>query len=258
MSRRAELRHPDRQRKRDVFVGYCRPDDVAGQFCDNLADMLMWDGAHDQRIAVRLSYVCGPRICEARNAVVREFRESAATWLLMLDADMTFDYRLASRMLEVCKDPKVKVLGALCFSGGRTWLPSPTIYAEPEEGHFERVDHYPENELCKVAGTGAACILIHRDVIEDVYREYKDQAYPWFSDVQDGRKDYGEDLVFCIRARSVGHDVYVHTGIEVGHMKMAPIFSAQYAMLRSLPFHEAQEYDKAFKRAMGAVIDDVR
>ena len=76
-------------------------------------------------------------------------------------------------------------------------------------------EHYPVNTLTKVAATGAACVLIHRDVFKAIGKS------GWWNHIIDDSADdqLGEDISFCQRATDAGFDIYVHTGIEFGHVK---------------------------------------
>jgi hypothetical protein len=71
-----------------------------------------------------------------------------------------------------------------------------------------------------VGGTGSACLLIHRSVFENVAELMgPDHPLPWYQDVIIDNKDWGEDLIFCLRARATGASVWIHTGVKVGHRK---------------------------------------
>jgi hypothetical protein len=95
---------------------------------------------------------------------------------------------------------------------------------------FQRVDvrgeagliHYrdwPAGECVQVAATGAAALLIHRTALEAVAKTAYDPAAPWFCESRLGGNLIGEDLTFCLRLGAAGIPVYVHTGVQFGHMK---------------------------------------
>ncbi len=67
--------------------------------------------------------------------------------------------------------------------------------------------------LVEVDATGTGCILIKRQVLEDLK--------PAFWDVFDpdtGERIIGQDLNFCKRAREIGYKTYVHMGYEASHV----------------------------------------
>jgi hypothetical protein len=45
---------------------------------------------------------------------------------------------------------------------------------------------------------------------------------PWFAESGSAElgAEYGEDVTFCLRAGVLGFKLHVHTGVEVGHIKM--------------------------------------
>lgn len=233
--RRAELRHPDRIPTHDTVVGYCRPDSVDGAFSECLAALMEHDMLHSQRILKRVYIESGPRIAPARNRIVAQMlADPKAQWLLMLDVDMTFMPTLLDQMLETANPTDVPILGALTFGGGRDFRIAPMIFAAkdaaPGELNLQIHLDYPPDTLVKCHGTGAACILIHRTVLEALLAKYRmATVYPWFAETEihpvniDGvdyaGSDIGEDITFCLRAVNAGFPIHVHTGIKTGHRK---------------------------------------
>jgi hypothetical protein len=202
-----------------------------------------------------------PRIHEARNQVVDLFAalEQQPEWLLMIDADMTFEPDLLERMMQVADPVRVPILGALCFGGGRVHEPFPTIYRLLEERIDERsyysldkVHDYPRDALVQVGATGAACLLVHRQVFATMKNAYgtlpdgQPNPSPWFAEGITGLKGegWGEDTVFCLRAQSLRIPVHVHTGIKVGHVKEVIIDEVFYDNRRA-----AVQEDELWKSA---------
>ena len=76
--------------------------------------------------------------------------------------------------------------------------------------------------------------MISREILQtvfDKYRYYKlpgpdndlvtcANPHPWYAETYTPTGGYyGEDITFCLRARSVGAKVGVHTGVPIGHVK---------------------------------------
>lgn len=173
-------------------------------------------------------------LAPARNTVVRMFLDSTThDWLLMLDADMGFAPDVAER-LRAAADPEDRpMVGALCFTSDQTAVLAdhtvqsyvhPTIYQQVEDaGRSSLVplrSGYPANALVECAGTGAACVLMHRGMLDRMRQAYGEH---WYSPIVDesGLVGFGEDLAFCIRARQLGVPVFVHTGVRTCHEKTA-------------------------------------
>ena len=75
--------------------------------------------------------------------------------------------------------------------------------------------------MVPIVACGMAACLIRRDVVEAVVEKYPRPFKP------DGR--YGEDVLFCLRAREVGvTEMYCHTGVDTGHLSRVPVMSSDF------------------------------
>lgn len=141
----------------------------------------------------------------ARNLIVRRFLATDYEWLLMIDSDNV----PPPNVLDLLKHGK-KIVGAACFSSQRN-IPYPLIIKKRGAAYGVKWDIGP---LTEVDATGAACILIHREVLERM-------RPPWF---EFGRNEqgiitYSEDFVFYRRAKEMGYKVYVDPRIQCKHYK---------------------------------------
>lgn len=209
------------------MVGYCSGQQVDAWFHDCLFTMFWRDrrrGVLEGRIAVQTS-----QLVAGRNKVAREFLASKAEWLWMVDTDMTFDPDIVDRLLAVAHVKRRPIVGGLCFSADRAGTVAPTLYRLDEQtGVLDRARDLPGPDgdpLIPVDATGAACLLVHRRVFEDL----DDGTHsPWFDEMDLAGDRLGEDMTFCLRARVAGYPIYVHAGIEAGHVKPQSIGSAQF------------------------------
>ena len=175
----------------------------------------------------------GPlQLIDGRNKVCKAALESDAEWLWMIDTDMGFKPDTVAHLLAVADPVERPVVGALAFSlreagsdgyGGMVTFASPTIlmwqddpmgdgigrFVGPQAGE----NAYPVNQMIRVGATGAACILIHRSVLEKIGSHWFDQI-----PVPDGTLE-GEDISFCHRLKDLDIPLWIHTGIRTTHMK---------------------------------------
>jgi hypothetical protein len=219
-----------------IVIGYISPGQVATRFMDSYMDLVLTDS----RITGRISVISGPRIAAARNDIVRNFlaMPSLPEWLLMLDSDMTFDSDITERLIDAAHEKIRPVIGGLCFGGGRVGVPFPTIYKmiDPRKNGgkvTEVLESYPQDALCKVDATGAACLFMHRELLsqmQDQFRLMPDghvNPHPWFAETVFQGHEYGEDWTFCMRLKQMKVPLYVHTGIKLGHVKTV-LFDEEY------------------------------
>jgi GT2 family glycosyltransferase len=198
----------------EIQVGYLYGDGgCPGQFVDSIFEAVHQN--HDL-IAGRISYYTGPRIAAIRNRVAANFLDTDSEWLWFVDTDMGFHPETPRWLLDTAVHNDAKVMGALCFGKDANGQVFPTIYVA-REGGVQRWDYgWPTDRPFQVLATGAACILIHRDVFEAIDAP---EPYRWFQETQYGKAEIGEDVTFCLRAAKAGYDTFVHPGIRTFHFK---------------------------------------
>jgi len=204
-------------------LAYCHPGTVSGDFAASLTRTILWDREGRGRVRGVINVESGPLIASARNQVVSHFLENTESeWLLMLDADMVFEGNTLDRLIEAAEKNQAKVIGGLCFSGGTKV--APTMYKILSKGDADTpgrigtIESWPRGQVVQVDATGAACLLMHRSILATMGRRWPGVS-PWFFFGTNSRTEYGEDVGFCIRVAILKERVFVHTGVEVGHVK---------------------------------------
>lgn len=170
-------------------------------------------------------------IIAARNDTTQQFlRGTDSEWMFWIDTDMGFSPDTVDRLLEVADPETAPVVGGLCFMnrelgpdgmGGMLTQGVPTIFQwwkEEVGGGFRAQTDYPRDQLIQAAGTGSACVLIHRSVFERIAAEY---GTSWYSPVQSSvdRSWLSEDLSFCMRCAALEIPIHIHTGVKTSHLK---------------------------------------
>lgn len=232
---------PDRQ----VITAWMTSGNPMHDFSASMIHMRDWDAHNEHYLCGDISQMSSPRIAETRCAAVDRFLTNPelqhANWLLMIDADMEFEPDTLSKMMRFADPEKVPILGAYTHGGypGRGSRVFPTIYHldKDEVGLLTKTwrGPVPRNALFKVGGTGAAFLLMHRQVLRDMLaafgqrRDGTPHAYPWFEETSTAAgRGYGEDITFCHRAMALGYPVHVYTGVEIRHVKPYPMDSTDY------------------------------
>lgn len=222
-----------------VVVGYL-DDGHTWSPCFGLSfrDLVIHDLAGEQRLAGELRNITGTGgIAAGRNRIAADFIDrTEGEWLWFVDTDMGFAADTVERLLASADPVEQPVMGALTFQlkripGSVTALRAERYRIQPvllrymeigDEVGFAPILDYPRDQVVPVSGTGAACLLIHRDALGKVRAKYADA---WFDPIvhptgDKGRpRTFSEDLSFCVRLAGCGIPLHVDTSIKTTHEK---------------------------------------
>lgn len=162
----------------------------------------------------------------ARNLLVKMFLETDADYLWFLDQDAVFLPRtldrLLSRKLPIVSALEMMRLPGVCYpmalkgpfnkETGQYRVQAPEVYGwiaqnlDALTNAPQILEDAPQDSLLEVGFTGAHCLLIGRDALEDMEE-------PWFEGYNPG----GEDQYFCEKAFAMGIPTYMDMSVLVGH-----------------------------------------
>lgn len=161
----------------------------------------------------------GYGVALARNAVVAQFLASKCSHLLFVDDDVVLPADAITRLADVASQPSHDVaLG--CYVGVKRFADGTRFYVvlmKMGRGLEDCYETWPDG-VVEVEGGGAGCMLIGRHVLERL-------PYPWFrfsGTYIPGTATVvtmGEDIDFCLRARSAGFRIFADGGVRCGHVK---------------------------------------
>lgn len=242
-----------------VTVAYVNGNMVTYSWHHSLVELIGWDLANHGRI-LRGGYVAirhgHEGLVAARNMAVKTFlAERDGDWLFWIDTDQGFAADTVDRLLAAADPVARPVVGALAFSlremdpdgvGGWRTRATPTVFdwaqikimddddrqVGEQQGFRVRWD-YPANTVTRVAGTGSACILVHRSAFERVAEKYGPVWYDSFPNISTGDL-VSEDLSFCIRLGTLDVPVHVHTGVQTTHQKTIWLAEGDYWRQRAV------------------------
>lgn len=236
-----------------ITIGYLSAGQPAISFFDSLMATYEYDryrgpGRFDRHLW-RIGHRGHVNISRGRCKMVRQFLAGKGQWLLMIDDDMSWPHDAHEKQLRAIEataqakgvEPWQIVMGGLTFG----WLPdatdiAPVMYARSENGTFVRMEQElpAAGTIRQVAGTGAAFLMIHRKMFEEIESTLLElgaatQA-PWFREHEqpiidewdeEGNPTHAttywvsEDLWFCDQVARVGGGVFVNMAVETGHKK---------------------------------------
>lgn len=190
------------------------------QYAMALLDLCKILDMHGFEPIVRIP-TCGSLLVADRNRLIEMFWQSDADYMLCIDSDLGFDARVIIRMLKAKKD---FVAGVYPSRDGLGFTFRPAL---EEDG---RIVMCPDTKLLKMEYIPSGFMLISRNLIakmRDTYpelwyspkdpRSNKESAFCFFdTEVWEG-EFWGEDYVFCRRARDAGFDIWVDPLIPFDH-----------------------------------------
>jgi hypothetical protein len=225
-----------------VVPGFLHPNEASMCWALSWQELILHDAMHSQRIiregGTYLGKLAGAGgIGDGRNEIATNFLDHTdGEWLWFIDSDMGFAKDTVDRLVAAASPSARPVLGGLCFALKRIEaapfhavrngvIPTVYDYVElPEKGEvgFSPNPRYGRDQVVKAAGTGAACLLIHRSALETVREKYGDA---WFNTathptgLRGKPRNFSEDLSFCVRLAACGIPLHVDTRIKTVHHK---------------------------------------
>lgn len=209
-----------------LVIGVLRERYVSWQHVDCMDRMRM----HLARSGVRNMLVgqqC-TNIYKGREKVTDQFLETDGTHLLFIDSDETFAPETAMRLLQ----DDLPVVSGVVYQ--RNPPPAPCIYKQIKDSvyHFpmaqELQNWFRDNEIpqfrepCvlnlpdemsiwEVDEVGTGCLLIKREVLEDI-------GEPRFDIMPGHFWGMTTDILFCRRAKEAGYKIHADLRVQLGHL----------------------------------------
>lgn len=195
-----------------VMIGYVHPEMVFARFMESVIR------EKDRVDAWVINQESEPYVDQARNFLVDRFLASNREWFLSVDTDVILPECVVTRLLSRGQP----LIGGLIYVNANP--PFPQIYDRIADFGFggfgvylvRKDKDFEPGELLKTDATGAGCLLIHRDVFEAIPPR---KPFRWFQHEQRGEDLFGEDVVFCERAKLAGFQLYIDTAVKAGHIK---------------------------------------
>lgn len=177
-------------------------------------------------------------IVTARNSLVRSaLKEDKVEYLLFIDSDQGVDPSVPRRLIEKAEENDISVLSALTFilQGG---VPTPLLSsASQAETRFDWLD---TAGLVETDSVGTGCLLVHRQVFEDIEGPPFEQNYD-----EDGIRTEAEDYVFSKKAQEAGYDLYIDQDVAVDHHKKVSLQKYLSVLSYAISVDDPEEFMEA-------------
>ena len=217
-----------------VTIGICSAGYVVTDFLTSILDVARSQKQLGQFISLQGSGV----ISRLRNQVVSTFLDKTKDeWLLQIDTDQRFTVDTFKKLLAAADEKARPIVTGVVHGGwevGEPYLePVPCIFKTGKDGGLYAVHDYAPDSIIEVDAAGTGAILVHRSVFER-FRKEADQTHQgdkwgYYQDMPLHHEWIGEDLLWCIRAKSFGYKIYAHTGVQMEHQRKMWVGQRQHA-----------------------------
>jgi hypothetical protein len=216
-----------------ITIGVTSPGYVVTDFMTSILDVARSQKQLGQFISLQGSGV----ISRLRNQVVATFLEKTTDdWLLQIDTDQRFTVDHFKKLVAAADKDKRPIVSGVVHGGwdvGELYLePVPCIFKLGSDNGLYAVHDYEEDSIIEVDAAGTGAIIVHRSVFER-FRKEADQTHQgskwcFYQDMPLHHEWVGEDLLWCIRAKSFGYKLYAHTGVQMEHQRKMWIGKKQH------------------------------
>lgn len=181
---------------------------------DTVASLLTW--TQRTRLNYSLDIQQNTYVHYARNKAVWQAVNQKATHLMFIDSDMGFPADGVEKLLARNKD----IIGGLYF--GRL-QPFPVVKVKhPKLNGLANPDSIPDTkDPMEVLAVGTGFMLINMDVFKKIDAPFFFHATPeqfGLDPMPFPHNEIGEDVAFCLKARSAGFKVWVDPSIQLTHI----------------------------------------
>ena len=207
-----------------ITIGICSPGYIVTDFMTSLLDVARSQKQLGQFISLQGSGV----ISRLRNQVVATFLEKTKDdWLLQIDTDQRFTVEDFKKLIAAADAKTRPIVSGVVHGGwevGEPYLePVPCIFKQGETGGLFAIHEYEKESIIEIDACGTGAILVHRSVWERFRKEadptHQGKMWGYYQDMPLHHEWIGEDLLWCIRARSFGYKIYAHTGVQMEHQR---------------------------------------
>ncbi len=138
-------------------------------------------------------------------------------WILFIDSDMTVPHDIIEKWAP--KIGQYGVIAAPCFKRFEPYTPCFYEKCVVDKGRImvQPFKDWPKDKFFEAEACGAACMMISTAVFRSMSLPY---FYPF--------PTAGEDVTFCIKAKTAGNHIWIDPSMKVGHLSTRPVYESDY------------------------------
>jgi hypothetical protein len=220
------------EKNETVTLGWCDNGLTAGKFVEGLVSTLL-TGVSENIIFHSMIRVDGNQIGRQRQNLFDFWADEIKTdWLLWVDSDIAITTSSLKKLWENADKDFVPVISGLYYiikdTKNNIPIPRPCLFKDIDSKTLQYLDPIPKDKLiqCDIAGMGL--VLMHKSIVSKLRNKYLNRLV--FAEEVTSPTDFvSEDVVFFRKLKSVGIQLYAHTGATATHLKQVPLTSDYYA-----------------------------
>jgi hypothetical protein len=153
---------------------------------------------------------------ELLKKVVENHRTNKIDYVLWLDSDHIYTIEAFEALRKDIDQYGLDMVSALYFSRKSNDEITPVMMVKSQTANkYNAIYEIPENKLMKVDVAGFGYLMMKPDVLIDVYATYPE---PFNIQLEEYDEAVGEDILFLEKAKKLGYDIWVDTGVVVRHV----------------------------------------
>jgi len=219
------------QNNETISIGWIDNGNTEGDFTFGLVKTIM-QASLSQRPFNSAFRISGSHISKQRQLLINEWMESDFTtdWILLIDSDVELKKEHLDKLIACADKDTAPVVTGLYFilryneDSEYKVNPEPCIYSGDFEknGFVSAIHSFAIDSLIPIDYAGLGFALIHKGVIEKIYKKYPN-IFLFKENDKEGTSMIGEDFSFFQLIKNVGIQSYCHTGINPKHIKKIAI-----------------------------------
>ena len=168
--------------------------------------------------------VQGNQIARQRQTLIDHWYNNLKTdWLFCIDSDIVLTLDIWEKICNAADKDVRPIVSGIYFIAkedhGSLPVILPCIFDDVDEYLVKYHHPLPIDQILKVDCAGMGLIIIHRDVITMLRKEYGEDAPLFGENNMVGDKFIGEDIAFFRKCKKTNIPLYAHTGAIAKHIK---------------------------------------
>jgi hypothetical protein len=222
-----------------ITIGWCDNGTTEGRFTEGLMAVALSGASTGFPISSSIR-VSGNQIARQRQSLVDYWYNNVKTdWLFWVDSDIVLNLDIWQKICSTADKKTHPMVSGIYFIAkeehGSLPVILPCIFDDIDEFSIKYHHPLPVNKILKVDCAGMGLIVMHRNVITKLRKEYGEEESLFAENVATGDKFIGEDISFFRKCKKVNISLYAHTGAIAKHIKRMAWDPDYYTLLWNSP-----------------------